>query len=110
MRRLVLALILAAIVGPSASSASARPSMSPGDSFYPLAKGAKWTFGTDYADDTELVHEVVATEKINGVDCFIVEHKTVSTALGTRMMRKEWLAADGDGIAIHKIQRGRSEM
>jgi hypothetical protein len=110
MRRLGLALILAAIAGPSAAPACARPEVLRGDSFYPLAKGAKWIFGTDYADDTELVHEVVGTEKINGVDCFIVEHKTVSTALGTRMMRKEWLAADDDGIAIHKIQRGRSEM
>jgi hypothetical protein len=110
MRHLGVALILAAILGPSAAPASARPSAPAGDSFYPLAKGAKWVYSTDYADDTELVHEVAGTEKVGDVECYIVEHKTVSTALGTRMMRKEWLASDGDGIAIHKIQRGRSEM
>jgi len=110
MRPLGIALILAAILGPSAAPASAGPAARPGDSFYPLAKGAKWVYSTDYADDTELVHEVAGTEKVGDVECFIVEHKTVSTALGTRMMRKEWLAADGDGVAIHKIQRGRSEM
>jgi len=110
MKRFGVALLLAAIVGPSAESASVRPSVRAGDTYYPLAKGNKWVFSTDYSDDTELVHEVTGTEKIGDVECFIVEHKTVSPALGTRMMRKEWLAADGDGTVIHKIQRGRSEM
>jgi hypothetical protein len=110
MKRLGVALFLAAIVGPSADPASAGPLTRAGDTYYPLAKGNKWIYSTDYADDTELVHEVTGSEKVGGVDCFIVEHKTVSPALGTRMMRKEWLAADGDGTMIHKIQRGRSEM
>jgi hypothetical protein len=110
MKRLGIALVLAAIVGPPAGAASAVPAARPGDTYYPLAKGAKWVYGTDYADDTELVHEVTGVEKVGDVECFIVEHKTVSPTLGTRMMRKEWLAADGDGTMIHKIQRGRSEM
>jgi hypothetical protein len=110
MRHLGVALFLAAIIAPSAEPASARPWVRPGDSFYPLAKGNKWVYSTDYTDDTELVHEVTGTEKVGDVECFIVEHKTVSTTLGTRMMRKEWLAADGDGTLIHRVQRGRSQM
>ena len=110
MRRLGIAAILAAVLGPAAPDVSARPAIRAGDTYYPLAKGHKWVFSTDYSEDTELVHEVTGTEKIGDVECFIVEHKTVSTALGTRMMRKEWLAADGDGTLIHKVQRGRSEM
>jgi hypothetical protein len=110
MRRLaaVLGLLVATAFAPL--PAGARAETPAGDTYYPLAKGAKWTYNTDYADDTELVHEVIAAEKVGGVDCFIVEHKTVSPALGTRMMRKEWLAADADGVMIHKLQRGRSEM
>ena len=110
MRRLAALLCTAAILGPSAPAAAARPAVRPGDSFYPLAKGQKWIYSTDYSDDTELVHEVAGSEKVGDVECFIVEHKTVSPALGTRMMRKEWLAADDTGILIHKLQRGRSEM
>src|SRR5678815_2548843 len=110
MRHLGVALFFAAIIAPSAEPASARPCVRPGDSFYPLAKGNKWVYSTDYTDDTELVHEVTGTEKVGDVECFIVEHKTVSTTLGTRMMRKEWLAADGDGAMIHRVQRGRSQM
>jgi len=108
MSRLPLALGLAVLFLPS--PAGARAAASPGDTYYPLAKGNKWVYSTDYADDTELVHEVTATEKVGEVECFLVEHKTVSPALGTRMMRKEWLAQDADGVLIHKLQRGRSEM
>jgi hypothetical protein len=108
MSRLAVAIFLAAQL--LASPASARASGRTGDTYYPLAKGHKWVYSTDYSDDTELVHEVTATEKVGDIECFIVEHKTVSPALGTRMMRKEWLAADADGILIHKLQRGRSEM
>jgi len=110
MKRLAIALFLAMVVGPLAAPASERPLIRPGDTFYPLAKGNKWVYSTDYADDAELVHEVTGIEKVGDVECFIVEHKTVSSGLGTRMLRKEWLAADGDGAMIHKIQRGRSEM
>jgi len=104
----VLCLLVATAVAPP--PAGARTRTPAGDTYYPLAKGAKWVYSTDYADDTELVHEVVAAEKVGTVDCFVVEHKTVSPTLGSRMMRKEWLAADGDGVLIHKLQRGRSEM
>lgn len=107
MTRLAFVLCLAATFGPSAA---ARVPSTPGDTYYPLAKGAKWTYSTDYADDTEIVHEITGTEKVGETECFIVEHKTVSPTIGTRMMRKEWLASSADGVLIHKIQRGRSEM
>lgn len=90
--------------------AAAGPVPSPADSYYPLAKGHKWTYSTDYSEDTDVVHEVSGVEKVGEVECFIVEHKTVSAALGTRMMRKEWLASNAEGVLIHKVQRGRSEM
>jgi hypothetical protein len=110
MSRLASAVFLALAFGFSASPAAARPSVRPGDTYYPLAKGHKWVYGTDYAEDTDLVHEVIATEKVGDVECFVVEHKTVSPTLGARMMRKEWLAADANGVLIHKLQRGRSEL
>src|SRR6185295_4258742 len=81
-----------------------------GDTYYPLAKGTKWTYTTDYGDDTVLVHEVTGTEKVGDTECFIVEHKTVGPELGTRLMRKEWLASDEDGVKIHKVSRGKSEL
>ncbi len=106
-RRLALAALLA-VFAPSSPGASASPAA--GDSYYPLAKGSKWVYSTDIAEDTELVHEVIGTEKVGDVECFIVEHKTVGPVLGTRLMRKEWLAADGDGVLIHKVSRGKSEL
>lgn len=107
MRQVAILLGLAVALGrPEAASAT----LSPADTFYPLAKGNKWTYNTDYSEDTELVHEVMGSEKVGEIECFIVEHKTVSPALGTRMMRKEWLAADEQGTLIHKLQRGRSEL
>src|SRR5258706_6384090 len=110
MTRLAALLSLAALLGFSAPPAAARAALRPGDSYYPLGKGHKWVYSTDYSEDTDLVHEVTGAEKVGDVECFIVEHKTVSVALGARMMRKEWLAADPVGIVIHKIQRGRSDM
>jgi hypothetical protein len=107
MSRIALLLGVAVAFGLSSSPAGAR---TPGDTYYPLAKGAKWVYATDYSDDTEVVHEVIAAEKVGDVECFVVEHMTVSPTLGKRMMRKEWLAADGGGVLIHKLQRGRSEL
>jgi hypothetical protein len=107
MSRLAALLSLTAILG---SPAPAATTGTAADTFYPLAKGNKWTYSTDYSEDTDLVHEVTGVEKVGDTECFIVEHKTVSVALGTRMMRKEWLAGNADGIVIHKVQRGRSEM
>ena len=108
LTRLGLVIGVALLLAPAPLPAAASLAMA--DTYYPLAKGSKWVYSTDYADDTELIHEVIGTEKIGEVDCFIVEHKTVGPTLGTRMMRKEWLAADGDGILIHKVSRGKSEL
>jgi len=108
LSRLALAAATLAILSPASLPAGAVPAAD--DTYYPLAKGSKWTYTTDYADDTVLVHEVTGTEKVGEVECFVVEHKTVGPTLGTRMMRKEWLAADGDGILIHKVSRGKSEL
>lgn len=108
LTRLGLAIASALILAPVPRPAAASPAA--GDTYYPLAKGGKWVYSTDYADDTELIHEVTGTEKVGEVDCFIVEHKTVGPTLGTRVMRREWLAADGDGTLIHKVSRGKSEL
>jgi len=106
--RPILALVTCAVLSPASRSAGA--TASPDDTYYPLAKGSKWTYSTDYADDTVLVHEVTGTEKVGDVECFIVEHKTIGPTLGTRMMRKEWVAADADGVVIRKVSRGKSEL
>jgi hypothetical protein len=108
MPRPLLALIAAVLFAAPAGPASARPAA--GDSYYPLAVGNKWTYTADYADDTVIVHEVTGMEKVGDTECFVVEHKTVGSTLGTRMMRKEWLAPGPEGILIHKVQRGRSEL
>jgi hypothetical protein len=110
MKRLAVLVCMAAMVGPTAPPAAARAATNPGDTYYPLGKGYKWTYSTDYSDDTELIHEVTGSEKVGETECFIVEHKTVGPTLGTRLIRKEWLAADAEGVLIHKIQRGRSEL
>lgn len=109
MRRVIL---LAGLVCAIFPAAPARESVAGllGESYYPLGKGYKWTYSTDYADDTELIHEVTAVEKVGDLECFVVEHKTVGPTLGTRHLRKEWLAADKEGVMIHKLQRGRSEL
>jgi hypothetical protein len=108
MTRLAWATVAALLAAIPAPTGAATPPV--GDTYYPLAKGAKWTYTTDYGDDTLLVHEVTGTEKVGETECFIVEHKTVGPALGTRLMRKEWLAADEDGTKIHKVSRGKSEL
>jgi hypothetical protein len=107
MKRIVVVLALVVLAG---SSSPAPAAAAAGDTYYPLGKNYKWVYSTDYSEDTELVHEVTGTEKVGDTECFIVEHKTVSPALGSRMMRKEWLASNTDGVLIHKLQRGRSEM
>jgi hypothetical protein len=108
LSRLVLAFAAVAVLSPVARPAAADPTRD--DSYYPLAKGSKWVYTTDYADDTLLVHEVTGIEKVGDIECFVIEHKTVGPTLGTRMMRKEWVAVDGDGILIHKVSRGKSEL
>ena len=110
MSRLLFLACTVFVAWPSAPEAAPGSLALPAESYYPLGKGYKWTYGTDYTDDTVIVHEVTGTEKVGEVECFVVEHKTVSPTLGTRMMRKEWLAADSEGVLIHKLQRGRSEL
>src|SRR5262245_51877080 len=89
MKRLLIVLALAVMSGsPSTAPAATRATVPDGDTYYPLGKNYKWVYSTDYSEDTEVVHEVTGTEKVGDVECFIVEHKTVSPNVGTRMMRK----------------------
>ncbi len=83
----------------------------PRPSAYPLVKGHKWTFKTDYDDVTEIVHEVVGTEKVGGKECFVLEVRSHNPEIGApRVLRKEWLASGDEGVLIFKQQRGRTEM
>ena len=75
MKRPLFALALAVMAGSSTPAPAATPA---GDTYYPLGKNYKWVYSTDYSEDTELVHEVTGTEKVGDVECFVVEHKTVS--------------------------------
>ncbi len=82
-----------------------------GDSWYPLAKGTAWVYQTDYDEDTDIIHEVSGTEKVGETECFVVEHKSHNEKeKRTRNLRKEWLAAGEEGVMIHKVQRGSSEL
>lgn len=93
-------------------AAQAAPAQEPvRDEWLPLAAGNQWTYRSDYDDVTEFVHEVVGTEKVGAVECFVVEHRSLNPSYeGSRIMRKEWLAKDGEGTLIHRLQRGRSLM
>jgi len=81
------------------------------DTYFPVGKGYKWTYKTDYDEDTDLVHEVMGSEKVGDVDCLVVEHRSVNAKEERiRILRKEWLAVSDEGVRIHKILRGRGEM
>lgn len=103
-RFIPLLLVLAAGSGATAAS--------PDDgSYFPLAKGHRWVYKTDYDEDTEIVHEVTGSEKLGETECLIVEHRAVNAKEDrNRILRKEWLAPGEGGVFIHKILRGRSEM
>lgn len=96
--------LLAALSGPSPVREGENP-------YFPLAKGHRWVFKTDYDPDTDIVHEVTGTEKIGEVECLMVEHRAINAKEErNRLLRKEWLAPAEGGMKIHKILRGRSEM
>lgn len=81
------------------------------DSWLPLSKGSKWTYSTDYDEKTDIVHEVVATEKVGDVECFVVEHRSENLEeKRIRKLRSEWLAVGADGTRIHKVKRGQADM
>ncbi len=83
----------------------------PAESWLPLKKGAKWVYGTDYDEKTDLVHEVTGTEKLGDVECFVVEHRSENAEeQRIRKLRVEWLAASDDGVRIHKMRRGVSDL
>jgi uncharacterized protein DUF3108 len=96
-----LLLALAFSTGPEAA----------GESYLPLGKGHKWTYKTDYDEDTLIVHEVTASEKVGETACLVVEHRSENAKESRiRTLRTEWLALSDDGVKIHKIVRGRTEM
>ena len=81
------------------------------DPYLPLAKGHRWVYKTDYDEDTDIVHQVSAVEKVGEVECFAVEHRAVNVKEDrNRLLRKEWLAPGEGGVVIHKMLRGKSEL
>ena len=83
----------------------------PGEAWIPLKKGAKWTYSTDYDEKTDLVHEVTGTEKLGDVECFLVEHRSENAEeKRIRKLRVEWLAASDEGVRVHKVRRGVTDM
>ncbi len=78
--------------------------------YLPLARGHSWVYKTDY-EDVDLIHEVGEPEKVGEVECFVVDHKTHDRASGrSRSLRKLWLRSGEDGVRVHKLQRGQSEL
>ncbi len=83
----------------------------PGDTYFPLGKGHKWVYKTDYDEDTLIVHEVTASEKVGEAECLVMETRAVNEKEErNRVLRKEWLAVSDEGVRIHKVLRGRTEM
>jgi len=84
---------------------------STGDTYFPLAKGHKWVYKTDYDDETDIIHEVTASEKVGDVECLVIETRSENAKENRiRTLRKEWLATTDEGVKIHKMLRGRTEM
>lgn len=82
-----------------------------GDPYFPIGKGHKWVYRTDYDEDTDIIHEVTGTEKVGEVECFVMETRSENAKESRiRTLRKEWLAVTDDGVKIHKLLRGRSEL
>jgi hypothetical protein len=83
----------------------------PDETWLPLKKGSKWTYSTDYDEKTDLVHEVIATEKVGDVECFVVEHRSENAEeKRIRKLRSEWLAPGEGGLLLHKVRRGQADM
>ena len=81
------------------------------DTYFPIGKGHKWVYKTDYDEDTLIIHEVTASEKVGEAECFVMETRAVNEKEErNRVLRKEWLAASDAGVRIHRILRGRTEM
>jgi hypothetical protein len=98
--RPLLALLLAS--GAASTQETALPD------YLPMAVGHRWTYRTDYDEETEFTHEVVSKQKVGDVECFVVEHRSMNPAFDRpRVLRKEWLAVSAEGLKVHQLQRGR---
>lgn len=78
-------------------------SFAAGEEILPLKVGSTWTYQT--AQEVDQVTEVTGKEKVGDVECFIVERKSFG-----RMLRREWLAVTDEGVKVHKVQSGKTEM
>lgn len=69
------------------------------EDFIPLKKGWKWVYKQG---DSEFVQTVAASEKVGGIECFLLESE-----LGGQ---KEcmWVSAAADGMWLHRIRSGES--
>lgn len=82
-----------------------------GDTYLPLRKGHTWVYKTENDEETDLVREVTAVEKVGEIECLVVEHRSVNAKEDrVRILRKEWLASSEDGVRIHRMLRGRTVM
>ena len=96
-------------VGDRETGLSLRRVQGTADPYFPLAKGNRWTYRTDYDENTDIVHEVAAAEKLGEVECLVMEYKSHNEKeKRTRVLRKEWLSATDEGVKVHQVVRGIS--
>lgn len=69
------------------------------EDFIPMKKGRKWVYKQG---DSEFVQTVTASEKVGGVECFVLESDLKE--------QKEcmWLSASADGMWLYRIRSGDS--
>lgn len=103
----MIVLAMACLIPAAPQDAAPQGAAPAKDPYYPIAKGARWTFKTDVDDETEIVHEVMGKEKVGEVECLVVEHRSHHPAFDRpRVLRKEWLTSDGEGVRLHQTARG----
>jgi hypothetical protein len=100
MRR-TLRLLVGAIVVLSGSYLLAQPPKGSGEEYFPLIKGAKWTYKVG---DNEVIVTVVKSETINKE-----EHFQVDTIVGKEPKTSEWYVVRPDGIYRTKVKDDKIE-
>ncbi len=100
MRR-TLRLLAGAIVVLSGSYLLAQSPKGSGEEYFPLIKGAKWTYKVG---DNEVIVTVVKSETINKE-----EHFQVDTIVGKEPKTSEWYVVRPDGIYRTKVKDDKIE-
>ncbi|MCS6866621.1 MAG: hypothetical protein RMJ56_02830 [Gemmataceae bacterium] len=101
MWRTTRSLIGAMVVLCGSSVLAQQPPKGSGEDYFPLIKGAKWTYKVG---DNEVIVTVVKSETINKE-----EHFQVDTIVGKEPKTSEWYVVRSDGIYRTKVKDDKIE-